>query len=96
MYYTLKIHVSDILLSGHIGNHFNRNILWSGIKYYYTTSSNDDNFFLLLVIGFDLLFIQLTAYYRSYTEIVDNFLDVKRCKIYRLQSRITIVNNAIK
>lgn len=46
MYYTLQLRVPEILLSGHIGNYFNRNILWSGIKYYYTMSSNDDNFFL--------------------------------------------------
>lgn len=45
MYYTLQIHVSEILLYGHIGNYFNRNILWSGINYYYTMSLNDDNFF---------------------------------------------------
>lgn len=70
MYLILQIHVSEILLTGQIGNYLYRDILWSGIKYYYTIFSNDDNFFLRLVIGFDLLIIQLTAYYRSYTEIV--------------------------
>lgn len=88
MYFTLQIYVSEILLTGQIGNYLYRDIIWSGIKYYYTMSSNYDSFFLILVIGFDLLIIQLTACYRSYTEIIttlltkDNLLDVKNCKIY--------------
>lgn len=53
MYFILQIHVSEILLTGQIGNYLYRDMLWSGIKHYYTMSSNYDNFFLRLVIGFD-------------------------------------------